>query len=79
MHVAQKCTRFWDNDMHQNKDLMRLSERRALVHRLSAGLRTGRKETADMSSLSTTRFFGMKYRGLDPARTLKPPLGRGSI
>ncbi|TIW17877.1 MAG: hypothetical protein E5V65_14155 [Mesorhizobium sp.] len=19
MHVAQKCTRFWDNDMHQNK------------------------------------------------------------
>ncbi|TIS51631.1 MAG: hypothetical protein E5W93_17525 [Mesorhizobium sp.] len=23
MHVAQKCTRFWDNDMHQNKDLKR--------------------------------------------------------
>ncbi|AZO28449.1 MAG: hypothetical protein EOQ30_18715 [Mesorhizobium sp.] len=22
MHVVQKCTRFWDNDMHQNKDLM---------------------------------------------------------
>ncbi|AZO32595.1 MAG: hypothetical protein EOQ30_10665 [Mesorhizobium sp.] len=25
MHVAQKCTRFWDNDMHQNKDLKRVA------------------------------------------------------
>ncbi|TIQ30632.1 MAG: hypothetical protein E5X48_28825 [Mesorhizobium sp.] len=24
MHVAQKCARFWDNDMHQNKDLKRV-------------------------------------------------------
>ncbi|RWM31041.1 MAG: hypothetical protein E5Y01_00190 [Mesorhizobium sp.] len=25
MHVAQKCTRFRDNDMHQNKDLKRVA------------------------------------------------------
>ncbi|AZO07485.1 hypothetical protein EOA27_23615 [Mesorhizobium sp. M2A.F.Ca.ET.037.01.1.1] len=25
MHVAQKCARFWDNDMHQNKDLNRVA------------------------------------------------------
>ncbi|TIS61431.1 MAG: hypothetical protein E5W93_07835 [Mesorhizobium sp.] len=25
MHVAQKCTRFWDNDMHQNKNLKRVA------------------------------------------------------
>ncbi|RUX26911.1 MAG: hypothetical protein EOS42_19535 [Mesorhizobium sp.] len=25
MHVAQKCTRFWDNDMHQNKGLKRVA------------------------------------------------------
>ncbi|TIW22935.1 MAG: hypothetical protein E5V65_02625 [Mesorhizobium sp.] len=25
MHVAQKCMRFWDNDMHQNKDLKRVA------------------------------------------------------
>ncbi|AZO25659.1 MAG: hypothetical protein E5W38_14335 [Mesorhizobium sp.] len=25
MHVAQKCARFWDNDMHQNKDLKRVA------------------------------------------------------
>ncbi|AZO12852.1 hypothetical protein EN817_02540 [Mesorhizobium sp. M3A.F.Ca.ET.174.01.1.1] len=25
MHVAQKCTRFWDNDMHQNRDLKRVA------------------------------------------------------
>ncbi|TIS45616.1 MAG: hypothetical protein E5W96_30680 [Mesorhizobium sp.] len=25
MHVAQKCTRFWDNDMHQNKALKRVA------------------------------------------------------
>ncbi|TIW19063.1 MAG: hypothetical protein E5V65_11340 [Mesorhizobium sp.] len=25
MHVAQMCTRFWDNDMHQNKDLKRVA------------------------------------------------------
>ncbi|TIW20620.1 MAG: hypothetical protein E5V65_07875 [Mesorhizobium sp.] len=25
MHVAQKCTRFWDNDMHRNKDLKRVA------------------------------------------------------
>ncbi|RWM27862.1 MAG: hypothetical protein E5X74_16700 [Mesorhizobium sp.] len=25
MHVAQKCTRFWENDMHQNKDLKRVA------------------------------------------------------
>ncbi|RWM02393.1 MAG: hypothetical protein E5X80_17630 [Mesorhizobium sp.] len=25
MHVAQKCTRFWDNDMHQNKGLKRVT------------------------------------------------------
>ncbi|AZO07480.1 hypothetical protein EOA27_08315 [Mesorhizobium sp. M2A.F.Ca.ET.037.01.1.1] len=25
MHVAQKCERFWDNDMHQNKDLKRVA------------------------------------------------------
>ncbi|TIW14330.1 MAG: hypothetical protein E5V81_27735, partial [Mesorhizobium sp.] len=24
-HVAQKCTRFWDNDMHQNKGLKRVA------------------------------------------------------
>ncbi|RWM41147.1 MAG: hypothetical protein E5X74_11040 [Mesorhizobium sp.] len=23
MHVAQKCARFWENDMHQNKDACR--------------------------------------------------------
>ncbi|TGS10220.1 hypothetical protein EN852_027600 [Mesorhizobium sp. M2E.F.Ca.ET.209.01.1.1] len=25
MHVAQKCARFWDNDMQQNKDLKRVA------------------------------------------------------
>ncbi|AZO25764.1 MAG: hypothetical protein E5W38_02085 [Mesorhizobium sp.] len=25
MHVAQKCTRFWGNDMHQDKDLKRVA------------------------------------------------------
>ncbi|TIW21957.1 MAG: hypothetical protein E5V65_05020 [Mesorhizobium sp.] len=25
MHVAQKCARFWDSDMHQNKDLKRVA------------------------------------------------------
>ncbi|TPJ52314.1 hypothetical protein FJ471_28185 [Mesorhizobium sp. B2-7-1] len=25
MDVAQKCARFWDNDMHQNKDLKRVA------------------------------------------------------
>ncbi|TIU32095.1 MAG: hypothetical protein E5W38_13825 [Mesorhizobium sp.] len=25
MHVAQKCARFWDNDMHQNQDLKRVA------------------------------------------------------
>ncbi|RWB54266.1 MAG: hypothetical protein EOQ47_19325 [Mesorhizobium sp.] len=25
MHVAQKCARFWDNDMHPNKDLKRVA------------------------------------------------------
>ncbi|RWL46917.1 MAG: hypothetical protein EOR60_10075 [Mesorhizobium sp.] len=25
MHVAQKCARVWDNDMHQNKDLKRVA------------------------------------------------------
>ncbi|TGS18218.1 hypothetical protein EN852_004305 [Mesorhizobium sp. M2E.F.Ca.ET.209.01.1.1] len=25
MHVAQKCARFWDNDMHHNKDLKRVA------------------------------------------------------
>ncbi|TIS59536.1 MAG: hypothetical protein E5W93_11535 [Mesorhizobium sp.] len=25
MHVAQKRTRFWDNDMHQNKGVKRVA------------------------------------------------------
>ncbi|RWA73194.1 MAG: hypothetical protein EOQ30_07990 [Mesorhizobium sp.] len=25
MHVAQKAQRFWDNDMHQDKDLKRVA------------------------------------------------------
>ncbi|TIS58168.1 MAG: hypothetical protein E5W93_12270 [Mesorhizobium sp.] len=25
MHVAQKCARFWDNDMHRNKNLKRVA------------------------------------------------------
>ncbi|TIU83988.1 MAG: hypothetical protein E5V86_21870 [Mesorhizobium sp.] len=25
MHVAQKCERFWENDMHKNKDLKRVA------------------------------------------------------
>ncbi|TJV40763.1 MAG: hypothetical protein E5Y02_20680 [Mesorhizobium sp.] len=25
MHVAQKVTRFWGNDMHKNKDLKRVA------------------------------------------------------
>ncbi|PZV35773.1 hypothetical protein B5V02_25975 [Mesorhizobium kowhaii] len=25
MHVAQKWPRFWDNDMHKNKDLKRVA------------------------------------------------------
>ncbi|RUZ75253.1 hypothetical protein EN943_21295 [Mesorhizobium sp. M7A.F.Ca.US.006.01.1.1] len=25
MHVAQKWVRFWDNDMHKNKDLKRVA------------------------------------------------------
>ncbi|TIW18484.1 MAG: hypothetical protein E5V65_12720 [Mesorhizobium sp.] len=25
MHVAQKCGRFWGNDMHKNKDLKRVA------------------------------------------------------
>ncbi|RWD96144.1 MAG: hypothetical protein EOS40_34225 [Mesorhizobium sp.] len=25
MHVAQQCSGFWGNDMHQNKDLKRVA------------------------------------------------------